>query len=131
MQNGSEIWDFAGNVWESVDWTKETPNTTFDVGPSTCPENWQEIQNQINACSGFTPNLGPFGQPSDLVSPLDPALNSTNHTGRLFGGPHGGRAHRGGNWNNGIVNSGIFSLSLNWSAAGRDTNNGFRCVFRD
>jgi hypothetical protein len=131
LSNGSIVWDFAGNVWESVDWVQQSPNTTFDVGPQTCTIGWEEIQVKIDSCD---PGLGTSGQASNLVSPDTPTLTSaTNNIGKIYGGA-GGRAHRGGSWTDKAYYpgaTGIYMLSLNMGLTATGGNNGFRCVYRD
>ncbi len=112
LSNGSEIWDFAGNVWEWVDWST---TAGFTSGPTNGTASWQELtslsgsvtSNDLQTSGGYT---------------------STQQAGRWYGGS-GGAALRGGYWNHG-TNAGAFALVLGNSSSGTLAYIGFRCVYR-
>ncbi len=118
LSNGSVIWDFAGNVWEWVDW--DTSSTGFSNGPTDGPNSWLDF-----------PNL--FG--SMTANDLLPAIASNDHTrsfGRWYG--DGGAALRGGGWfslnPSGLGVAGVFALHIGFNGWVTNPHFGFRCVYR-
>lgn len=116
LSTGEEIWDFAGNVWNWVDWVKG--GGSLDLGPTSCTAAWTELDNV---------SCGALDENRDLRA-SNPAYNSAQGVGQFYGGS-GGAARRGGRWNYGSV-SGAFSLNLFNSASHSNTDIGFRCVWR-
>lgn len=112
LSNGSEIWDFAGNVWEWVDWST---TAGFTSGPTNGTASWQELtslsgsvtSNDLQTSGGYT---------------------STQQAGRWYGGS-GGAALRGGDWYSG-ASAGAFALNLNFAPSITNAAFGFRCVYR-
>jgi formylglycine-generating enzyme required for sulfatase activity len=128
LNNNEIVWDVAGNVWEWVDWTIETPSNTYSIGPQGCAYGpWTEIQSLISSCN---PNLGsPSPGVSSLASPLNTSLSGENNNiGRGQGGT-GLAVVRGGHYY-ASYDSGIYSLFLDVDAQDIDSTFGFRCVYR-
>ena len=113
LSNGQVIWDFAGNVWEWVDWSASSSG--FTSGPTNATESWQELSNLTGSLT------------SDDVQPSG-GYTSSENAGRVYGGT-GGAARRGGYWNHGL-SAGLFTLSLNYAPSYTRTYVGFRCVYR-
>jgi formylglycine-generating enzyme required for sulfatase activity len=128
LSNGEVIWDFAGNVWEWVDWEtggEFTPvlqgNKAFDGTDGAAVAAWREFTLLDRKIDN-----------GDVMNPLtwqssNPVLNSSHGIGQYYAGTSGGAALRGGNWNNGS-NAGAFTLNLNNSTTNTNTNIGFRCL---
>ena len=124
LSNGQIIWDFAGNVWEWVDYTILT---TEMPTPRT---GWLEF-NQI---TNWGTNLG-----YDNVGPKDKSKIGNNGVGRIYAdpdtsysnnSPYDNTVHaflRGGSWADGSY-AGAFALALSRSPADALTGLGFRCA---
>ena len=120
LSNGNVVWDFAGNVYEWVDWDAFNDNV-FTKGPTNVePGTWFNVTD----VSGDV-------QESDLSPSGSYILASANGylgMGRWTGG-NGAASVRGGYWGFG-VSSGVFTLSLGFLPNYTLTNVGFRCVYR-
>lgn len=122
LSNGSEIWDFAGNVWEFVDWSSS--DSVFTKGPTDGSPNWREL----SVLSGSLTN--------DLIGPQG-LYDSSHGVGKWFGSMadeswNRGYAFRGGDYDD-ISNypgTGIYSIALNAKVNDNATTVGFRCVYR-
>ena len=115
----SPIWDFSGNVWESVDWV--AGDGVFTRSPTNANNSWM----QVTTLSGsITANdLGPFG-----------SYNSSNAMGKWFGSYDTARGYtvRGGDYDD-IASgpgTGIYSMALNNEISTMASYIGFRCVYR-
>lgn len=121
LSNGEIIWDFSGNVWESVDWTV---GGGLAFGPTTCTGVTTELP-LVNcaalSASDYFPN-NPAG-----ISTI--SYNSNFNLGRFYGGS-GGAARRGGAYSSSASFAGIFALGLDAGAANLNSSVGFRCVYR-
>ena len=117
LSNGEEIYDFAGNVSEWVDWIK---GGDFDAAPVGCAQQSTELKDisaDVN-CPLVSENY----------SPVNAQFDSTQGIGKFVGG-YGGYARRGGaSWSG--DNAGIFALGLERGGSNNDGDNGFRCVYR-
>jgi hypothetical protein len=132
LSNDREIWDFAGNVSEWVDW--EYGGDTFTLGPDTCDGTWQELYD-VN-CAALNPNDYMPANPAD-IAPANYTLAKTR-IGKLFGTTEeqreasaGGAAARGGNWvmqHEYASAPAIFTLYLNYGPNQTGQQIGFRCV---
>jgi|GEM_PF-600482 len=126
LQNGSEIWDIAGNVWE---WTNNTiaqnnqpgsSNTCDDAAGTGC---WFEFT-EINDYRGLSYNV---------IRPSDSSWNSSNGVGKIWSYGDGEIAttnrafRRGGYWKDG-TGAGAFTLDLSIAPSGSNYGNGFRCA---
>lgn len=124
LANG-EIWDFAGNVWEFVDWNVTPANKAYDAtdgSPQAAWREWTLIDTNINN-----------GDEMETITwqTTDPSLNSTQNIGQYYSGLNssGGAAFRSGSWNIGTL-AGAFTLHLSLDSTSTAASIGFRCVFR-
>ena len=127
LNNGSVIWDFAGNDAEWVDW--ETDTDTYTVWPTSCPAGTYELYDAV--CPDLTAN--------DYL-PLNPAgiltseyTSSAYGLGRFLGtsdsvrnGGTGVGGMRGGYYSD--ANAGIFNLDLTHPNGSDYGHVGYRCV---
>lgn len=123
LSNGSQIYDFAGNLWEWTDWNNDIG---FDLGPNSgagtaCPDlGGEQFEDVICLDLNDDDYLPLFPDPS-------PTHYSTLGFGQFFGGA-GGAAIRGGDWE-GESETGLFSLYLTSSKVLSNVYIGFRCIF--
>jgi len=132
LSNGEEIWDFAGNVSEWVDW--EYGGDTFTLAPDTCDGTWQELY-AVN-CPALAANDYMPANPADIAS--ENYTYSKTMIGKFSGTSEenreasaGGAASRGGNWFSAHENASaaaIFTLTLNHGPDTAVYQIGFRCV---
>ena len=118
LSNGSEIFDFAGNVSEWVDWTK---GGAFDLAPVGCAQVSTELKAIVldTNCPLTASNY----------APVNTEFGSEHGVGKFVGG-NGGYARRGGaSWSG--DHAGIYALGLERGASNNDGDNGFRCVYRN
>ena len=135
LTNGQIIWDFAGNVWQWVDYTIARKLQPQSQSGGTRDLGWLK--------SDFAPGSLPSvlidnGQPPltyDDFRPSNPMWNATNGVGRIY---HYGSHHdtdsthyafiRGGNWKHGDDN-GAFTVHMSPVPNKQNINDvGFRCV---
>ena len=114
LASGEEIWDFAGHVWEWVDWSD---SAGFDYAPVITPGHaWKEFAKTI---------------PSPLIAedilPND-EYNSVQGVGKWIGGT-GRSVRRGGGYSSGD-HSGIYAFAASFAATDQTSMRGFRCVYR-
>jgi formylglycine-generating enzyme required for sulfatase activity len=121
LSNGEEIWDFSGNVWEWVDWNRDS--TGFNLGPTNCTPSPAEFPDVVTNTCYTSGDLLPH-----QVFPATSNGSSMEAFGRFLGGP-GGASRRGGGWSDGL-NAGTFALALNASSTNTFSDLGFRCVYR-
>lgn len=130
LSNGQNIWDFAGNLSEWVDFGSEDQDDV-QIGPEDCNDSWSEYGSQ-EMC-----DIEPDGD-SDLdeiyYSPGNPAsvatanYNSDYGLGQFEGGT-GGATLRGGSYKTGIY-AGAFAISFSAYDDMTFKDVGFRCVYR-
>jgi len=98
LSSGEYIWDFAGNVWELLDWTVTNLKAVDGVLTNT---DWMEVNDLI-----VTANMA-----ANSYKSSDTGLDSSNGIGMYYAGAEGagGIATRGGAWNSGAA-SGIYAL---------------------
>ena len=114
LSSGSDVWDFAGNMHEWVDW--DLNSAGFDLGPQDEMVNYKEF-----SISQTASLLNDQFQPSG-------AYTSANSIGQWSGGI-GGAAFRGGDFDN-TVNTGIYTITLQYTPSTALSTLGFRCVYR-
>jgi formylglycine-generating enzyme required for sulfatase activity len=136
LSNSEVIWDFAGNVWEWVNWQVTPANKAYVSADGSPQAAWREF-NLINTLIGPTDEMPPEKWASSFVwnfttnAAQASPLNGNNGIGRYYAGNNstGGAALRGGGWDD-ASSAGAFSLALNHSAGSSNAYIGFRCVFR-
>jgi hypothetical protein len=120
LSTGYQIWDFAGNVAEIVDWSLNlSPTATaYSPSPATPAGGLEEYVN--GPTSTFTV------LPVNTYKPNSLGCNSTLGCGMYLGGG-ALEAHRGGRWFDATV-AGVYTLEMTYFAPSADI--GFRCVWR-
>jgi hypothetical protein len=119
LSTGEEIWDFAGNAAEWVDWDD---TSGFTQGPVDTTPAGVDDPREVNDVNGSLVALD--------VQPSDNTYTSTEGMGRWFAltDPSAGHSNRGGGLEWG-ANGGAFALSLEGDGSA-STEIGFRCVYR-
>ena len=123
LKSGALIWDFAGNVWEFVK----------DLKSETAMGADSHLSQVSNSSHPYTLSIG--GLSGTTKVQFGPSGNYTALSGAPFGGlgfgyfsNFGTSIMRGGNWDFGANNSGIFATVFPFDG-GKGVNVGFRCVF--
>ncbi len=119
LSTGEDIWDFAGNASEWVDWDD---TAGFTQGPNdTSPANVEDPR-EVNDINGSLTLLD--------IQPTDNTYTATEGVGRWFAltDPTAGHSARGGGLEWG-ASGGAFALSLEEDGSSAP-GIGFRCVYR-
>lgn len=132
LDNGEEIWDLSGNVWEWVDWDMTivlatvTPANKAYISSEGSPQSaWKDFTDlDTNIAEVDEMFLGSW-QASDI------SLLGSDGIGRFYAGNNtsGGAVLRGGVWDAG-QQAGAFALFLGFSSSSTYASFGFRCVYR-
>ena len=127
LSNGEIIWDFAGNVWEWVDWQVAPAKKAYRATDGQSTSAWLDFKVLDRL-------IGENADDQMLTSTFMPGfstLGGANGLGQYYAGANnsGGAAFRGGLWYS-STNAGAFALHLIYSASSTDTVIGFRCVVR-
>jgi hypothetical protein len=136
LSNGSVIWDFAGNI------NQEVQRSNMNIGDSTntmavpaCSDGtagWEYCQYSNLATpyvSSYSTNVTQL-----MVAPPNNSWYSQQNMGQLYTYGSGGTIAganvfvRGGQWDIGATNGGLFELDVSWGAMGSHRAIGFRCV---
>jgi len=116
LSSGEIIWDFAGNVFEAIDWEVDGG---LDSGPTGCSTGgrWRGLNS--SSCAGLAPG--------DYQS-NDSTYNSNQGIGNFFA-DGSGLVYRGGayGWGKDV---GIYNLGFAYGATFKGPYVGFRCVYR-
>ena len=120
LSNGEVIWDFAGNAWESLDWSLGGP---ADLGPTSCTATLVEIST-VNCAALAAIDYMP-GNPASIPTA---SYRASYGIGKFYGG-NGGTPRRGGGFNS-TDYAGIFGLGLDAGSGNPNSAVGFRCVYR-
>ncbi|MFA5925796.1 MAG: hypothetical protein WC831_02585 [Parcubacteria group bacterium] len=126
LSNSETVWDLSGNLFENVsDMIKPKDNPHSTTGPDDS-QDWKEYTTIDDYGTMSYASLRP-GNPSwnsaqnmGMVYTFNPVGN-TNSTNLAF--------NRGGTWWYGTI-AGIYALSLGTPITSKNTNTGFRCVYR-
>ena len=132
LDNGEEIWDFSGNIWEYIDW--DISSTLLSITPAN--KAYYSVDGSAQSAYREFLNLDVNIDGSDEMFPdsfqaTDLSFQGSDGIGRYFAGVNssGGYAQRGSAWSTG-GDGGAFSLSLSGSSTSTSANSGFRCVYR-
>ena len=127
LSNGEIIWDFAGNVWEWVDWQVTPAKKAYRSTDGLPTSNFLDFK-FLDRLIGE--NADDQMLPSTFM-PVFTSLTRSNGLGGYLAGNNssGGAVLRGGG-KNGIADAGTFALYLGVSVNNAGTNFGFRCVLR-
>jgi hypothetical protein len=132
LDNGEEIWDLSGNVWEWVDWdmtstlvTVTPANKAYISSEGSQQSAWKEFVDLDTNIAGGDEMF------PDSWQATDTSLQGSDGIGRYYAGNNssGGAARRGGRWSAG-TRGGAFALALHGSPSDRSSGLGFRCVYR-
>ena len=115
LPNGSEIWDFAGNVHELVDWSTVDAVYTqaYNDGNSG---GFDELINLVG--SMVQDDIGPNG-----------TYDSSHNVGQLEATTTGSATRRGGGWSSGIQ-AGVYTVIMTDIPTYVRSSIGFRCTYR-
>ena len=122
LDNGEEVWDFSGNVWDIIDWNIAQGDKAYILadGKSSVMIEFTDLDTNIGKDNVMSP---------DTWQPTDPNLDSTNGIGKyhLFTREIDTVVFRGGDW--GSVGAGAFALLI-FEDSSSFLNASFRCVYR-
>lgn len=123
LSTGEAIWDFSGNTWSWVDWTRGSQAKLGPVGCLPGPFEFDKID--LEACN----DISYEELKREHIIPMN--KNSDQGVGTFQGsyGLTGGAPRRGGHRSDG-KNAGIYSLSLTYPPHSQLSYIGFRCVYR-
>ena len=124
LSNGGVIWDFAGNVWQWVNWQVTPANKAYvsaDGSPQGAWRNFSALNMKITSSDEMKP---------ETWQSYFTTLTGNEGIGQYYAGNNssGGAALRGGAWGN-TTSAGAFALHLDASSGFSNTSIGFRCVF--
>ncbi len=125
LSNGAVIWDFAGNVYDWVDWNISPAKKayfSFNLGPVSAWREWTLIDTAI---------LSGWEMDTITWQSSNPAFNSAEGIGQYYAGSasSGGAAMRGG-FSNSSAFAGIYALDLRANPSYAPSSVGFRCAFQ-
>jgi len=122
LSNNNIIWDFAGNVWEWLDFNN------YEDKPSPLAA-WAEYTTVASSATMVKTSLVP--STTQKAWWTNTWNGASNGIGQYYAGTNGtnGALLRGGSWD---MNSGagVFAANLGAAPSHTSTNYGFRCVFR-
>jgi len=122
LSNGSQIYDFSGNVWEHV--MVDTNDTLLDTLPNDGgASGWRWVEPSALTSDGDFTSM-------DELRPTNSSWDADQGMGRVYTNVDVQSDRvllRGGNWNN-TSNTGAYATNLNWNTGNSNNNVGFRCV---
>jgi hypothetical protein len=126
LSNGEILWDFAGNVWEWVDWVVDPTDKAF-IGVDGAPQSAWRSWLDLHADPRRTELSDPMA--TWTWSAYNIHLSSAQNIGLYYAGhpASGGAVRRGGDRSSAIA--GIYSMSLNELPTNAYSSIGLRCVF--
>ena len=132
LDNGEEIWDFSGNLWQwtndVIDLTPDGPPKFNDDGSSSTSDAWHDYYPEGGSGRYIDRNnLGTLGlDAKDLF--LDGNYNANHGVGRIYllNSATNRAFRRGGTWNNG-THAGVLSLRLLLDSSRASSYFGLRC----
>jgi hypothetical protein len=124
LSSNLEIWDFAGNISESVDWS--SADGIYTTAPNGCTNGVSifavhEFSEIMSGCSD--------GSDFDDVFPAGGYTSAQSFGTWYTGGAGGAATFRGGSYANGL-NAGVFGLNFGTATTMALPVHGFRCVYR-
>lgn len=135
LSNGEVIWDFAGNVWQWVDFTLMRQDEPKSASYGKLDTGWKtsDFASGSHASVLIDNGKGPLAY--DVFRPSNPSWNANNGVGRVY---HYSSANdtstdiygviRGGNWRHGY-DDGAFTFHLSPPPSRMADDVGFRCAF--
>ncbi len=116
LSNGEVVWDISGNVWEPVDFDKNTPG--LQLAPTTCNGGaFEDIQSFV--CADL---------PEIHWKPTHGLATTYWGMGKIHGGATGLMLRSAAYYN--YSYGGIYSLYMATGPTEIDPSTGFRCVYR-